>query len=78
MAKNSDVTGYPQSIEHERGANSAPLKLGKNAGGKAASYKTPKAQPAAHANQELDTGGFGGDKARAQRAIPVQPGKAGS
>lgn len=75
MGSKSDVTGYPQAVEHERGANAAPLKLNAKAGGKAASYKTPKAQPAPHANQQLDTGGFGGDKARAQRAIPVQPSK---
>lgn len=76
MAK-SDVTGYSKPVEHERGANSSPVgNLGKSGGAKAASYKTPKAHPAPHSNQQLDTGGFGGDKARSQRAIPVQPSKA--
>lgn len=73
MANNSDVTGFSQSVEHERGANSAPLKSLKSP--KAASYRTPKAHPDnPHTNK--DTAGFRGDKARGQRSIPVHPGKA--
>lgn len=67
-----EVTGYSKSIEHERGANAAPLgaPLGS---AKAASYRKPDVYPPPHSNQNLDTGSFGGDKPMKIRSAKVQP-----
>lgn len=68
----TDVTGYPKSVEHERGANSSPL--GSAPGSpKAATYAKPKRHPAPVDPGADSTGAFGGNKAMKVRSAKVQP-----
>jgi hypothetical protein len=71
MASNPDVTGYSKPIESDRGQDPSPLKATKPPG--PAKYATPARHPNPVDAGADNTGKFGGDKARSQRTIKVQP-----